>query len=220
MPITGDNVESLLVEVRASTQGFEQDIQAMRGAIDTSLVGGFERAGQVLERGLISAIRRGSLGFDDLKRVAFNALSEIAAQAVQSLFSLQGGGASGMGGGLGGLLNLGSLFGSGSGLSGGAVGGIGGLMNFSGLLGSIFGLPGRATGGPVAPGRGYLVGERGPELFVPTSSGRVEAGIGGGTREVRVSINITAPPGGNVPQALQRSGRQVASAVRRALSEF
>lgn len=195
MPTTGDEVDSLLVEVRASTQGFAQDIQAMRATFDTTLVGGFDRAGQVLERGLLGAIRRGSLGFDDLKRVALNALGEIAAQAAQSVFS-------------------GSL-------GGGAGGGIGGLLNFGGLVGSILGLPGRATGGPVAPGRGYLVGERGPELFVPTTSGTVVPNGGGsGGRDVRVSIQVVAPPGGNSPQALQRSGRQVASAVRRALSEY
>ena len=195
MPTTGDEVDSLLVEVRASTQGFAQDIQAMRAAFDTTLVGGFDRAGQVLERGLLGAIRRGSLGFDDLKRVALNALGEIAAQAAQSVFSGSFGGSAG--------------------------GGIGGLLNFGGLVGSILGLPGRATGGPVAPGRGYLVGERGPELFVPTTSGTVVANGGGsGGRDVRVSIQVVAPPGGSAPQALQRSGRQVASAVRRALSEY
>ena len=195
MPTSGDEVESLLVEVRASTQGFAQDIQAMRSTFDATLVGGFDRAGQVLERGLLGAIRRGSLGFDDLKRVALNALGEIAAQAAQSVFS-------------------GSL-------AGGAGGGIGGLLNFGGLVGSILGLPGRATGGPVAPGRGYLVGERGPELFVPTTSGTVVPNGGGaGGRDVRVSIQVVAPQGGSTPQALQRSGRQVASAVRRALSEY
>ena len=60
--------------------------------------------------------------------------------------------------------------------------------------GAVFGLPGRATGGPVSPGRGYLVGERGPELFVPTSAGRVEAGMPGRPRDVRVSINVTSVP--------------------------
>lgn len=194
MQSSGDEVESLLVEVRASTQGFAQDIQAMRSTFDTTLVGGFDRAGQVLERGLLGAIRRGSLGFDDLKRTALNALGEIAAQAAQSVFS-------------------GSL--------GGGGGGIGGLLNFGGLLGSILGLPGRATGGPVAPGRGYLVGERGPELFVPTTSGTVVPNGGNARgRDVRVSINVVTPPGGNSAQALQRSGRQVASAVRRALSDY
>lgn len=190
-----DGVESLLVEVRAGTQGFAQDIQSMRSTFDSTLVDGFARAGDVLERGLTGAIRRGSLGFDDLKRVAMSAMSEIAAQSVQDLFSGQ---------------------------SGGGGGGIGGLLNLGGLLGSVLGLPGRATGGPVSPGRGYVVGERGPELFVPTSSGSVVPNGGGaqGGREVRVSINVAAPVGGNAPQALQRSSRQVASAVRRALQQF
>lgn len=186
-----DEVDSLLVEVRAGTQGFAQDVAAMRTTVDTELVTGFERAGQVLERGLLGAIRRGSLGFDDLKRIALQVIDEIAMQAVRKLFD---------------------------GIGGGGAGGGGGLLDLSGILGSVLGLPGRATGGPVAPGRGYLVGERGPELFVPTSAGRVEASVPGG-REVRVSINVTTPAG-SAPQALQRSSRQVASAVRRALAQY
>ena len=35
------------------------------------------------------------------------------------------------------------------------------------------GLPGRATGGPVAGGQPYMVGERGREIFVPSTSGRI-----------------------------------------------
>jgi TP901 family phage tail tape measure protein len=35
-------------------------------------------------------------------------------------------------------------------------------------------LPGRATGGPVTMARPYIVGERGPELFVPSATGRIE----------------------------------------------
>jgi hypothetical protein len=184
-----DDLEPLLVEVRASTQGFEQDIAGLRTTLDSTLLDGFDQAGSVLERGLVGAIRRGSLGFDDLKRIALNTMNDIAAQAARNLFS------SLPGGGLGGLLNLG------------------------GLVGSVLGLPGRATGGPVSPGRGYLVGERGPEMFVPTSSGRVENFERGGARDVRVSIAIAAPRGASAPQSLQRSGRQVASAVRRALAQ-
>ena len=93
----------------------------------------------------------------------------------------------------------------------------GGLLG--GALGALIGLPGRATGGPVSPGRGYMVGERGPEMFVPTSAGRIETGLPGGRpREVRVSINLASPRGASAPTAMQRSSRQVASAVRRALS--
>jgi hypothetical protein len=188
----GDKVESLLIEVRADTKDFAKEIEAMGGTVDSTLVDGFARAGNVLERGLLGAIRRGSLGFDDLKRIALGAMNEIAAQAVGTLLN-PGGGKSGSGGLLGGL---------------------------GGLVGSILGLPGRATGGNVSPGRGYLVGERGPELFVPTSAGRVEsnAAARGGAREVRVSINVVTPQGSSAPQAMQRSSRQVASAVRRALT--
>jgi phage-related minor tail protein len=69
-----------------------------------------------------------------------------------------------------------------------ALFGGGGGSGIGAVIGSLFGLPGRATGGPVAPERAYVVGERGPELFVPTSSGRVEVPVQGGGREVRVAI--------------------------------
>jgi len=188
-----DTFEEMVIEVRASTDGFASDVEAMRRSLDGSLVDGFARAGTVLERGLLGALRRGSLGFDDLKRVAFSALGEIAGFALQS--------------------GIGSLFG-GAGGSGG--GGLGNLLGQS--IGALFGLPGRATGGPVSPGRPYLVGERGPELFVPTQAGRVETGAPPG-RDVRVAIQVAVPRGQAAPTAMQRSSRQIASAVRRALQQ-
>jgi len=42
-----------------------------------------------------------------------------------------------------------------------------------GSLFSGFGLPGKAVGGPVNYGQPYMVGERGPELFVPQSAGSI-----------------------------------------------
>ena len=190
-----DDLDEMLVEVRASTRGFQADVQAMRASFDSNLTDGFAKAGNVLERGLLSAIRKGSLGFDDLKNAAFSALDQIAAQALRS--------------------GLGALFGS---QGGGGGGGIGGIIGS--LAGSALGLPGRATGGPVAPGRGYLVGERGPEVFVPTSAGRVETGLPGQRgRDVRVAITLAPERGASSPRALERSGRQVASAIRRSLRE-
>ena len=185
-----DPVDSLVVDVRANTQGFAADMAAMRGSFEGGLLDGLGRAGDVLERGLLGALRKGSLGFEDLRRVALNVLDQIAGQAIDTLF-----GTSGKGGQSGALLNLGSL------------------------VGPLLGLPGRATGGPVSPGRAYVVGERGPELFVPTSSGRIETGAQAPARDIRVAITIAAPPGTSGPQALQRSSRQVASAVRRALGQ-
>lgn len=96
--------------------------------------------------------------------------------------------------------------------TGGGGGGIGRLLT------SLLGLPGRATGGGVSPGRAYMVGERGPELFVPTSAGRVEAGAPASAREVRVTINVHSTQAG-APEALTRSSRQIARAVRRAMME-
>ena len=86
---------------------------------------------------------------------------------------------------------------------------------------NVFGLPGRATGGPVSPGRAFVVGERGPEVFVPTSAGRIEnAPAAGHGRDVRVAIQLAVPRGQAAPTAMQRSSRQIASAVRRALQQY
>jgi hypothetical protein len=198
-----ENFEELVIDVRAKTDGFASDLETIRRSLDGSLTDGFGRAGAVLERGLIGALRRGSLGFDDLKRVAFSALSEIASYALQSGISSLFGGGGGGGGGFGG-------------------GGSGGLIDLlGGTIGALFGLPGRATGGPVAPGRAFVVGERGPEVFVPTSAGRVETGLGGGQgRDVRVAIQLAVPRGQAAPTAMQRSSRQIASAVRRTLQQY
>ena len=182
-----EEIEQLLVSVRADTQGFGRDVAVMRGQIDTVLIEGLGRAGQVLERGLLTALRRGSLGFEDLKRIALAVMEEIAAAAIQK-----------------GLAAI------------GLGGPDGGSSPTIGLLSALLGLPGRATGGPVTAGRPYLVGERGPELFVPQGYGRVEPGGSSGVRDVRVSIRIEAGQQ-SAPAALQASSRQVARAVRRAL---
>lgn len=51
-------------------------------------------------------------------------------------------------------------------------GGFGSTGNAAGdaLIASV---SGRAAGGPVNPGTGYVVGERGPEFFVPNTAGRI-----------------------------------------------
>lgn len=53
--------------------------------------------------------------------------------------------------------------------------------------------PGRAAGGPVSANRPYVVGEAGPELFVPQRSGSIvpNGQLGGG----QVTINIMTPIG-------------------------
>ena len=184
-----EEIERLLVSVRADTGAFARDVAEMKGQLEGPLADGLERAGRVLEGALLRAVRTGKLGFEDLKRVALAAMAEIAATALRAGLQAAAGG----GGGKGGLLSAAAQ-----------------------VLAAVLGAPGRAAGGPVAPGRPYLVGERGPELFVPTAGGRVEAAGGGGAREIRMSITVNAAPG-EAPRALAQSGRQVARAVRQAL---
>lgn len=186
-----DDIDSLLGTLRTGTQGLNREIAALRSEIDRSLTGGFESAGKALETSLSGALRRGSLGFEDLRRVALSAFADIARQGAQSLFA-----------------------------SGGAGGGTSASADLSGLVSGLLGLPGRATGGNVAPGRGYLVGERGPEVFVPTSAGRIETtpAASSAPREVRVSMTLAAPRGSSTPRALERSSRQIASSLRRAIA--
>lgn len=180
-----EEIERLIVSVRADTSVFARDVAAMRAELDGPFAAGAERAGRTLESALIRATRTGKLGLEDLKRVALSAMAEIAAA------SIRGG--------------LGAIFGGGK-----AAGGLGSLFA------ALAGLPGRATGGPVAPGRPYLVGENGPELFVPTASGRIETMRSGGVRDVRLSITVNAPAGTEAG-ALKASSRQVARAVKQAL---
>ncbi len=64
---------------------------------------------------------------------------------------------------------------------------LGGLIG--GALGSLFG---RASGGSVSAGTPYLVGERGPEVFVPGSAGRIDSQPAASASGVTVSFAIDA----------------------------
>jgi hypothetical protein len=64
----------------------------------------------------------------------------------------------------------------------------------------------RAAGGPVAPGGSYLVGERGPELFTPSSSGNITPNhaMGGNT----ITVNVNGGDPNSIVRALQQYVRQ------------
>lgn len=109
----------------------------------------------------------------------------------------------------------GALFGS------GPLGRLFGGGLFGGLFGGF-----RASGGPVGAGTPYVVGERGPELFVPRSSGRVidaastramlsrastpvrAAGAGG--EPVRIELTSRFAADGGFSTAVERASRPVA----------
>jgi hypothetical protein len=91
-----------------------------------------------------------------------------------------------------------------------------------GIVGDLFGgIVGRYTGGPVTQNSPYLVGERGPELFVPSTSGRVidantTRSMGGGvtvqnnftiqgTMDTRTQAQISSMVGMSVNRAMARN---------------
>lgn len=99
--------------------------------------------------------------------------------------------------------------GFGGGEKGGSGGGISDLIGTA--LKFIFG-GARADGGPVDAGRGYIVGERGPEWFVPRQSGQIiPAGAGGTTINYSPTFQIRGEM--NTPQ----SRSQLAAAALRGL---
>lgn len=182
-------LDSLVVKIRADST----DLRGQLAGIEKDF-GALEdvaaRTADGMTRVFENFARSGEISFSNLKQVALSVLNDIANSAIQS--------------------GLNSIFGSG--------GGIGGFLG--NLAGSV--LFGRAGGGTVGSRQPYLVGERGPELFVPESPGRIIPGRGTNAQAERsgkatnITINITNQGGSN--DMTQRSGAQVAVAVRRAIS--
>jgi phage-related minor tail protein len=81
---------------------------------------------------------------------------------------------------------------------------------------SGIGLPYKATGGPVAGGMPYIVGEKGPELFMPGRSGAIvpNNALGGGS--TNVVVNVDASGNSNV-QGDQAQAKQLGVVVSAAV---
>ena len=81
----------------------------------------------------------------------------------------------------------------------------GGISEFDAL--TLAGISGtRASGGPVMGGSSYLVGERGPELFTPSTSGNItpNGAMGGNT----ITVNVNGGDPDSVVRAIQKYARQ------------
>jgi phage-related minor tail protein len=95
---------------------------------------------------------------------------------------------------------LDEIIGKGASLVGGAVSGVADFVT------------GRATGGPVTGGKPYIVGERGPELMVPRTSGTIipnnSLGTTGAATYNITIVNPTAEPTStSIPTALRRASQ-------------
>ncbi|WP_233343632.1 phage tail tape measure protein [Burkholderia cepacia] len=171
-----------------------------------------------------------SMGAATQNTAALNAANAtVATMTVGTLIGGFGPGGSGSIGGLGGLLgslgqgDMAGAFGfTATGITGSADAVVAGAMADSGVSGmsALFGLGGAlAGGGPADGGTPYLVGEKGPEIFVPKQSGRVvpnhelRAGGADAARTGNISnsvtnINVTVPAGTTRATA-QQQGRAI-----------
>lgn len=166
---------------------------------------------QVLSDGITSTIGQGmTSAFDaliqgsedfgsSLRRIASGVLMDIARQLLQIFVIEQA---------------ISALRGV---LGGGGGGGFGGGVSFNPSAFSMPSLLGRATGGPVNNGSPYIVGERGPELFVPNSSGTIIPNnrLGGGGGDVSVTVNVDAS--GSQVQGDQGQAKALGSAISAAV---
>ena len=85
---------------------------------------------------------------------------------------------------------------------------------------SFFGFPGFAQGGAVSKGRPIIVGERGPELFVPNQTGQITQnarGIGG--QGAVVNFNITTLDASGFEDMLVRSRGTISNIINQSLNE-
>lgn len=100
----------------------------------------------------------------------------------------------------------------------------------SSIVGSIFGIPMMAEGGSTTAGKPYIVGEEGPELFVPKSSGTVvpngqtmngnNPGAGAGpVNNTYITNNISALDAKSVAQLFAENRRTLFGAVEMAKKE-
>ena len=135
--------------------------------------------GQSVEQGIVSNLTDAVLGTQTLAQSAINVLNNLKRKLVEVAIQRA---VSGIGGGIGGF--LGDL------LSGGKKSG-GGLVPFIPSLGGA----GFANGGRPPVGKASIVGERGPELFVPKVAGTIipnNAIGGGGTTNNMITVNVDA----------------------------
>ncbi|WP_296247931.1 hypothetical protein [uncultured Stenotrophomonas sp.] len=155
---------------------------------------------------------------DFFDSVAQNVLKMITQNLAGALFGQQGQSGGGMFGGA-----ISSMFSGmfGGGGSGGASGG-GFFSTLTSGFASLFG-GSRAAGGDVLSGRGYWVGEEGPEWFEPRGTGTIvptsvaAASVGGGRPFVQnLNVTVAGKPDRRTPTQIAReAGRESSKAMAR-----
>lgn len=88
------------------------------------------------------------------------------------------------------------------------------------FISTLLGVPAMASGGSVAKGKPYLVGERGPELFIPNQQGQItQTARGMGGESVNVSFNINTIDSRGFEEALNENRGTITAIINDAVNE-
>ena len=171
----------------AEARGIAANIEALKQQISAAeqMRQVYSDIGMTIKSGVVDAIQGAVDGTKSLGEVAANVLNNIANKILDEAVNM-------------------ALFGA---MSGTGTGG--------GLLGGLFKPSPRALGGPVSAGSPYLVGERGPELFMPSRGGSIipNNALGGGGTSVVVNVDAS----GSSVQGDQAQSRQLGIAISSAV---
>ena len=170
----------------AEARGIAANIEVLKQQISAAeqMRQVYSDIGMTIKSGVVDAIQGAVDGTKSLGEAAANVLNNIANKILDVAVNM-------------------ALFGA---MSGTGTGG--------GLLGGLFKPSPRALGGPVSAGSPYLVGERGPELFMPSRGGSIipNNALGGDTSVV---VNVDAS--GSSVQGDQAQSRQLGIAISSAV---
>jgi len=93
----------------------------------------------------------------------------------------------------------------------------GGKVGKYGTFGPNYGIPQRAIGGPVSAGQPYMVGERGPEMFVPGAQGNIVPTSGMGGANIVVNVDATGSSVEGNANEQKQLGEAIGVAIRQEL---
>jgi hypothetical protein len=86
----------------------------------------------------------------------------------------------------------------------------------SGFFGGLF----RASGGSVQKGKPYVVGEQGPELFLPNQTGQItQSARGTGGNGTTVNFNINTVDASGFEELLIRSRGTISALINQSVNE-
>jgi TP901 family phage tail tape measure protein len=186
-----NNIEqsvSALDSFAAAFQRVDTSAQAVAGAIGNAFVSAIGTASGALADFALSGFR----DVDQLREAFANLLADLAKQILQIIIQ---------------TLILKAIQAGLGGVGAGAGQAIGGAVGGAATGATTAALQGRQAGGPVASGQPVLVGELGPEIFVPRGGGNVVPNAQMGRPEVNVQVvNVRDP--NEISEALDDPGNQ------------